>query len=201
MVTVRLLSSTPLASYPNSTTNPNHMFPNSSQEVAKILPDRPQFVFRGLSRTFHISLHPDTIFIPPRLDELTTMSRRGFSFLRRFCLIFPFSFSTLIFLLILQPNLCRVNPRFSNNQPSARLCLLLLRYCPTQLTDFKATNMKEIQQGNLLLLRKASKATRLLGGSLHLSWDGQFFTSLDHPFVFVYLYLCICICVFVFVVR
>jgi len=72
-VTVRLLSSP--FTYLNST-HPIHMFPNSSHEVAQILPDRPQFVFQGLAQTFHISLHPDTIFIPPRLDELTTESSR-----------------------------------------------------------------------------------------------------------------------------
>ena len=136
MVTVRLLSSSSLGLYPNSThpVHSSHMFPNSSHEVAHVLPDRPQFVFRGLSRTFHISLHPDTIFLPPSLVELTTESSRGLSFEN------PSPHTQV-------SNLTRVNPRFSDDEPAARL--------------------------RLLLLRQAAKATRLLRCSLPLSRNGQ----------------------------
>ena len=48
-------------------------FPNSSMSAAQF-PSQPQYVFEGLGLMFHLTISPDALFVPPRLEELGTPS-------------------------------------------------------------------------------------------------------------------------------
>ena len=74
-----LLPTTSNTAFPNST-HPNHpkshMFPNSSHEVAKILPQRPQFVFRGIAMTV-MTMKMIIIFVPRSRENIPRVSSSG----------------------------------------------------------------------------------------------------------------------------
>ena len=65
--------------FPNST-HPDHarspMFPNSSHEVAKILPQRPQFVFRGIAMTV-MTMKMIKIFVLRSRENIPRVSSSG----------------------------------------------------------------------------------------------------------------------------
>ena len=74
-----LSPTTSTTAFPNST-HPNlprsHMFPNSSHEVAKILPQRPQFVFRGIAMTV-TTIKMIIIFVPRSRENIPRVSSSG----------------------------------------------------------------------------------------------------------------------------
>ena len=74
-----LSPTTSSTTFPNST-QPNHprshMFPNSSHEVAKILPQRPQFVFRGIAMTV-MTMKMIKIFVLRSRENIPRVSSSG----------------------------------------------------------------------------------------------------------------------------